>query len=226
MKFSFKYILHDFLRVTGAPLGLIFYRPKNIYESEKAKKRIKGGALVVANHIGFLDPLHLMFGIWYRRHHFVAMKELFERSKFNAFLFKYAFLCISIDREKFGLKTFKEIVGHLKAGDLVTMFPEGRITEDNGGDFGDFKSGMILMALKGGVPIIPVYSARKTRFFERLKFVIGEPIDIVELQKKAGGNGKNFDKMTEYIREKEKILENIYFSKYPPKDKKNKHGDK
>lgn len=225
MKLSFKYFLHDFLRVTGAIPGVIFYRPKILYENENAKKRIKGGALVVANHVGVLDPLHLMFGIWYRRHHFVAMKELFESSKFNGFLFRHAFLCIPIDREKFSLKTFKEIVGHLRSGDLVTMFPEGRVNDEDSG-FGDFKSGMILMALKGNVPIVPVYSARKTRFFERLKFVIGEPIDLNALKSALGCDGKNFDEMTEYIREKEKSLEEIYLKKYKPKGKKDVNAEK
>ena len=210
MKLSFKFFLHDFLKVTGAIPGLILYRPKMIYENDRAKKHIKGGALVVANHIGLFDPIHLMFGIWYRRHHFVAMKELFESSKFNGFLFKRVFLCISIDREKFGLNTFKEIVGHLKDGDLVTMFPEGKVNDDSEG-FGDFKSGMILMAQKGGVPIIPVYSKRRKNIFERLKFVIGEPININDLAEKYGA--KNFEKMTEFILNKEKELENICMQK-------------
>ena len=76
--------------------GIIWFRTKIIYPEGK-KVRIKGGAMVVSNHIGFYDPIYLMYGIWYRRHHFVCMKEFFDK-KFVGWFFDKC-MCIPIDRD-------------------------------------------------------------------------------------------------------------------------------
>ena len=208
MKLSFKYLLHDIVMLTGALPGLIWFRPRVLYESKKAKRKIKGGALLASNHAGVRDPVYLMFGVWYRRHRFVAMKELFEHSKFTEFLFRKVFLCISVDRENFSLASFKEIVGALKGGELVTIFPEGHVNESG---FGEFKSGVALMAKKSGCPIIPIYTKRRKNVFKRLTFVIGEPIYVDELMERL--NTKNLDDVTAYVLEKEKELERICMEK-------------
>ena len=51
--FSFKCFVMDFMRVSGALPGLLWLRPKIRYTTEKAKKRIRGGALVISNHTSF-----------------------------------------------------------------------------------------------------------------------------------------------------------------------------
>ena len=93
--FSPRYLVHDFIKATAAIPGLIWMRPRWIFETKAARKRIRGGALLIANHYGFFDPVYLMFAVWYRRHHFICGKEFFE-SRFR-WLFKQ-FLCIPIDR--------------------------------------------------------------------------------------------------------------------------------
>ena len=176
--FSWRFFLYDLIRVTAVP-GLLFFRPKAFYENEEARKKIRGGALLISNHVGFFDPVHLMFAIWYRRHHFICMKEFFEEGKLKRFIFQ-SFLCIPIDRENFNMSTFREITEHLKQGELVTMFPAGHIGfEEN--DLSGFKSGMVMMALSGDCPIIPVYLHKKEHRFSRLKFAVGSPVDVRKL---------------------------------------------
>lgn len=204
--FSFKYILYDFIRITAAIPGFIWFRPKIVYENEAAAKKIRGGALMIANHTGFYDPVYLMIGIWRRRHHFIAAKELFKSSKFSGFLFKYAFMCISIDRENFSLATFREITGRLKRGELLTMFPEGHIGRASD-EMQSFKSGMVLMAAKSDKPIIPVYVKRKEKWYSRLVFAVGEPVNVKELLKKDSAGKQDMEAVTAYLYEKEKELE-------------------
>ena len=181
--FAWKYLFHDFVKVTAAIPGLIWFRPKLVYESEKARHFIRGGALVVSNHNGIFDPIYLMFGIWYRRHHFICRKDFFESGA--RFFFKH-FLCIPIDRDNFGMDSLREITRELSEGSLVTMFPEGHVNGSvgagsvGGGRMDSFKSGMVLMALKGNAPIIPVYARPRKNVFSRLVFAVGEPIDIRE----------------------------------------------
>ncbi len=171
--FGLKYWLYDFAKITAAPPCLIAFRPKYIYESGQAKKKISGGAILIANHTGFFDPIYVMLAVWYRRHRFVCIQELFEGKR--GFFFRH-FLCIPIDRENFGLDKLNEITGHLDNGCLVSMFPEGRINEQQG--IASFKSGMILMSLRSGKPVVPIYIRKRSHWYERLHIVIGEPFDV------------------------------------------------
>ena len=136
--FSPKYIVYDLTALLAAP-GVLWHRPKVVYENEKAKERIKGGAILVANHLGFFDPIYMMYAVFYRRHHFLCLKQ-FLTSK-AGFLFK-AFQCIPIDRDNLGSETMREISAHLKAGELVSMFPEGHVSTE-GGQMDKFKSGVV-----------------------------------------------------------------------------------
>lgn len=61
-----------------------------------------------------------------------------------------------IDREdrKSQLRTFKEGVNWLKNGVPLMAFPEGKRSHD--GRLMDFKGGIFSMAVKAGVPIVPI----------------------------------------------------------------------
>ena len=173
--FSLKYLVYDFVKVTAALPGLLWLRPRWRYENKEARRRIRGGAVVIANHVGFFDPIYVMFAIWYRRHHFICGKEFFESK--SRWWFE-RFLCIPVDRENFQLNSLRQISDELKAGSLVPLFPEGHIN-DGSGRMAAFKSGMVLMALQGKAPIVPVYCRPQAHFWNRLTVVIGEPIDII-----------------------------------------------
>lgn len=175
--FALKYLAYDFIKVTAALPGLIWLRPRWMFASPEAKKPLRGGNLVIANHVGFLDPLYLMYAVWYRRHRFVCGKEFFET---RARWFFRAFRCIPIDRENFGLDSLRLIADELRAGSLVTMFPEGHINGEGGEEIAAFKPGMVLMALQGRAPVVPVYFRPRKHWYSRLRVVIGEPLDIVK----------------------------------------------
>ena len=203
--FSPNYLIYDFVKVTAALPGLILFRPKWIYESDIAKKRIRGGALVVSNHYGFFDPLFLMIAIWYRRHRFICGKEFFESKA--RFWFK-SFLCIPIDRANFSISSLRAITGALKAGCLVSMFPEGHVNGERTGDLESFKSGMVLMALQAKVPIIPVYIRPRKHFLSRARFVVGEPIDVISFY----GERPTFSQIEDVglaVKEKEEQLKSL-----------------
>lgn len=174
--FSFKFILFDILKLLTVPPGIIWFRPKVLYASKQARIKATGGALVIANHITFFDPVFLMVPIWYRRFHFIAMKSFFD-TKMKSFVFTKVFMCLPIDRENMSMASFKTIVSHLKDDELVAMFPEGHINREEEG-VSSFKSGMILMAMQSGKPIIPVYIKKRETFFSRLVLAVGNPVTI------------------------------------------------
>lgn len=199
-----NYLFYDFVKITAALPGFLWFRPKNVFASEKAKEKIRGGALLVSNHSSNIDPILLMFSIWYRRHHFIATTDLFQK-KLNRFLFE-RFHCIEIDKENVSMKAFREIINRLQQDQLISIFPEGYLTENE--EVQKFKSGAVLMAVTAKKPIVPVYVKKRKNFFHRQCVVIGEPINPIEMCGKIPSLTE-MDKISETLREKEKELKQI-----------------
>lgn len=201
--FSVRYLFYDFVKITGVIPGYIWLRPKLRYINAKARRRIRGGALVISNHRGFIDPIYLQFAIWYRRHRFVCLESFFKGKK--AWLFR-AFLCIPIDKENVSLDSVRDIIAHLENDELVTIFPEGQVN-DGTGEMAAFKSGVVLMALRSGKPIVPIYIKERKHFLSRLTAAIGEPIDINEVYKDVP-MFKKLELTSKMLEEKEEELKN------------------
>ena len=202
--FSLKYLVYDFVKVTAALPGLIWLRPCWQYENKAARKRIRGGAVLIANHVGFFDPIYIMLAVWYRRHHFVCGKEFFESK--SRWWFEH-FLCIPVDRGNFSMDSLRQITDELKAGSLVPIFPEGHIN-DGSGRIAAFKSGMVLMALQGKAPVVPVYIRPKAHWYNRVKMVIGEPVDIIARYGRRPSM-QQIDEIAAELQRKEEELEQL-----------------
>lgn len=202
--FSFKYFLYDFARINGWPL-LLWYRPKKVYISKEAKKPLKGGLILMSNHISLKDPLYIQVAVLSRRHHFVAAKELFK-NKFNHWLFKYMFLCIEIDRDNFSISKLKEINKHLEIGEMITMFPEGHVNVQPE-EINQFKGGIVMMAYKTHSPIVPIYITKRKHWWNRLTVFMGEQIDVNAYLKDKSFNVNTIKEVSEYLESEEKELE-------------------
>ncbi|MBQ0042671.1 MAG: 1-acyl-sn-glycerol-3-phosphate acyltransferase [Lachnospiraceae bacterium] len=200
---SYRYLFFDFVKLTAIP-GLLWFRIKKIYENDAAKKRIKGGALLISNHSTFYDPVILMISIWYRRHHFICTKDFFEGKV--RLLFK-GFHCIPINKQSFGMDSFRVIVEHLQAGELVSMFPEGRVNVE--GEKDPYKSGMVMMSAMSGKPIIPVYMERREHWYHTTRVVIGEPVDIRGMYGGKMPPLKKIDEIAALLQEKEDELKGL-----------------
>ncbi len=200
-----NYLFYDLVAVTAALPGLIAFRPKLLYESDNAKHKLHGGMLLISNHAGYIDPVYLMLTLCTRRHHFVCTKNIFESSKFHSWLFRQ-FHCIPIDKENFSISSLRRITDELKAGHLVTMFPEGRVVGE--GDSAPFKSGMVLMALQANCPIMPVFIKPQRHFWNRLRLVLGEPVDVRAMLGPRPGLAE-IDEAAKLLQEKEAILSRI-----------------
>ena len=203
---NFKLILFDIFRWMGWPL-LLWFRVKKVFVSKEQKKHIKGGALVISNHILYSDVMVLHCTFWYRRLQFLVMEEIMKKG-FTKWFYKNCG-CVPINRDKPSLKSFRGIVQRLEGGNLVAMFPEGHVSFSNENPMSPFKSGAVLMAYQAGVPIIPVYREIRSNIFKRQRVIIGEPIDI----KKTFGENIGvieIEKATQYLFEKEQELKQIY----------------
>ena len=147
-----------------------YYRFKKIGINGEKYKNPKGGAIIVSFHRGFSDPFILGSMFCKRRLYFLAAKEVMFNKVVEALL--KAMGCIKIDRDASDIEAIKQSVEVLKSGNLLGMFPEGGIHRDTQGD--KIKGGAVLIALRSGVPIIPVYTEKRSSIFKRKTVIVGE----------------------------------------------------
>ncbi len=152
----------------------------------------QGPALLVCNHVSFVDPAILLaviprparFVMYHKFYHLPLAKSLFRWLKS---------IPIGTLRESPELVTqaFDEIAAALENGELVVVFPEGGITKD--GELAKFQPGIEQIIKRTPVPVIPLairgvwgiwFSRHRGRamsglpstFMRRISIVSGEPV--------------------------------------------------
>lgn len=130
----------------------LFFKIFFKYHVHGVEHLYKGGALLAANHISFLDP-PLIAASWPEEIHFLARAGLFK-NRFFAFLIRNLH-AHPVHGSAEDISSFKLICQLLEEGDKVVVFPEG--TRSENGQLQPFKLGVAMLALKTGCPIIPVY---------------------------------------------------------------------
>ncbi len=145
----------------------------------------KGGMLLVSNHLSHLDVI-ILGATTPRPMNFVAKSSLFFYP-LKPIIIAMGALPIRLDGK--GAEGLKETLRRLKAGGIVTLFPEGSRTFD--GDLGPLKSGIGLLASRAKVPIVPVAIAGAFEAWPRsanlprphpIRVHYGTPIEATELE--------------------------------------------
>lgn len=115
----------------------------------------EGPAIVVCNHVSFVDAL-IIGGSIRRPVRFVMYHKIF-RIPLLSFIFRTArAIPIASAKEDEALmnKAFDEIEAALKAGDLIGIFPEGTISRD--GEISTFRTGIERIIQRTPVPVVPL----------------------------------------------------------------------
>ena len=128
----------------------LFYRVrhKNMHFIPK-----EGGALIVSNHVSYLDAL-LLSAACPRLIRFVMEEDYANYPPVARFLRRAGVIPINATRGNTIRRAFNEIEQALKEGELVCIFPEGRLTPD--GEVQPFMRGMEVILKRCPVPVIPV----------------------------------------------------------------------
>lgn len=115
----------------------------------------EGPAVLVCNHVSFMDGL-ILGGACRRPIRFVMFEPIF-RIPVLKFIFKTG-KAIPIasrkDNEAVYLNAFEEISKALEDGDVVCVFPEGKLTRD--GEIDEFKPGVEKIIARNPVAVIPI----------------------------------------------------------------------
>ena len=109
----------------------------------------QGGALLLGNHVSFLDWLFVSLAAP-RMVRFVILRDYYEKPLFRPVLRFFRAIPISPHGSKNALKAVAE---RLAQGELVGLFPEGGLSHT--GDIRGFKRGFEGPAREAGQPIVP-----------------------------------------------------------------------
>jgi len=112
----------------------------------------KGGCLVVCNHVSGLDPL-LMIAAMKRPLRFMIAREEYERFGLQ-WLFR-GVGCIPVERKGRPEQALREALRSLRDGEVVALFPHGRIHLDSDPPR-KLKGGVAWLAQQAGVPVLPL----------------------------------------------------------------------
>src|SRR5262249_49856334 len=82
-----------------------------------------------------------------------------------------------IQREGMGASGMKETLRRLRAGGIVTLFPEGTRSPD--GELGPLKPGIAVLVIRAGVPVVPAGLAGTFEIWPRSRLIpVPHPIRI------------------------------------------------
>lgn len=150
-----------------------------------------GGALLVCNHVSYLDAL-LLSAVCPRLIRFVMEEDYANLPPLRRFLRRAGVIPISADNRTSIRRAFSEVEKALSEGHLVCIFPEGRLTSD--GEMNEFMRGIDIILRRSPVPVIPIalkglwgsYFSRvkgrackglPSRFWSKLEVEAGPPVN-------------------------------------------------
>jgi 1-acyl-sn-glycerol-3-phosphate acyltransferase len=145
------------------PLGALVLRPE---VSGRSRLPASGGAVLAFNHVGFLDAL-LVTQVLPRPTRFMAAAGVLRIPLVGQIL--RASGAFGVRRGESDRESVRNAISIAERGGLVGIFPEGGLR--HGGAIGELHRGAALIALKAGVPLVPVGIGRRPAFVR-----VGAPI--------------------------------------------------
>ena len=115
----------------------------------------EGGAVLVCNHVSFVDPI-VISAASHRPIRFVMDHRIYRRPLINIIFRHMQAIPIAPAREDPAMMdaAFEAVAQALAEGELVGIFPEGRITDT--GEFYPFRPGVQRIVDRTPVPVIPM----------------------------------------------------------------------
>ena len=165
----------------------------------------EGSVLFVSNHQGNFD-IPILLGYIDKPKSFIAKIELLKLPLIRTWMIHLK--CVFIDRSDIrqSLKVLNQAADYLKKGYSMVIFPEG--TRSKNETLGEFKPGSLKLALKAGVPIVPIAIQGSYKIMEQNGFIIKPAhveITIFEPISTAGLTKEQATELPERVR---KIIEN------------------
>ena len=137
--------------------------------------------IVIGNHLSLLDPVIVAAAVKRYEIAFMAKKELSGNGLFKRFLLSIHTIFVS--RHNSDMEAMRTSMRALRSGEVLGIFPEG--TRYHQGLMEEQEAGAAMIALRSGVPMIPMYISRKLALFRPVDCVVGEPVPMDDLREKG-----------------------------------------
>lgn len=156
---------------------------KHVIKMSKTSSDIKGltnipegPCLFVANHQAIFDAF-LMAAFIDKPFGFIAKKEIESLPLISSWLRDINSVFLDRENVRESIKVINKGIENLKSGYSMAIFPEG--TRSLKSEMREFKKGSMKLALKAGVPIVPITLDGTYRVLEVGKKVSGHTIKMV-----------------------------------------------
>lgn len=130
-----------------------------------------GHYVFIGNHQSNLDIPVLFDVLKGNRIRFVAKKSLFEIPIYGPALRHAGHICVDRDNRRAAMKSLNEAVEVAKGGISPVIFPEGTRNLELD-ELMDFKIGGMIIALKSGLPVVPIVMTNTGRIMGKGQFII------------------------------------------------------
>jgi len=166
--------------------------------------------VIVSNHVSYMDTPALLdhLPVNFR---FMAKRGLFEVPFIGGHLRKAGHISVPLDDPRAALKVLSHAGQALKQRGLsVLVFPEGGRSPN--GELREFKDGAAYLAIKGGVPLLPVCLIGMREVLPmhsvhlrpgEVTLRIGEPIDV------SGMKSADREELTERLRNEIRAMQQL-----------------
>lgn len=109
--------------------------------------------IFAGNHVSQYDIFSFQ-GYFPHDFRWIAKKELFKIPLFGHAMHRVGYIPIDRSHGRQAMKSLEEAAKRIAGGSSVLIFPEGTRSAD--GRLHEFKAGAVLLAIKAGVPIVPL----------------------------------------------------------------------
>lgn len=176
-------------------IWLLSHSMYRVSHTQLAKIPDEGGAILVCNHVSYVDAL-LLAGAVRRPIRFIMFKPIYDLPVMN-FVFRTgrAVPIISPRDDAAAYEmAMSEIAHGLESGDLMCIFPEGKLTAD--GEIDEFRPGIERIVEAAPVPVVPMalmglwgsffskaggLFRNPSRLWSRVEVAAGDPIPAAEV---------------------------------------------
>ncbi len=185
--------LYSVARIAAFLTARVFF-PVRYHHAERLKEP-PIPSILIANHKSALDPLVIAYPCPFEIR-FLGKKEL-EGNPFTRFVMNGLHM-IPVSRKETDLAAMRACSRALKEGAVLGIFPEGTRHLDS--LMQTVESGVSLLALRSGVPLLPIYIDGRLRPFRLNHAVIGEALPYGDLLD-AGVNAETAERLSRRIRD-------------------------
>lgn len=153
-----------------ARFGMFFWHP--VFRPKGAELVPEGPCVIASNHSGMADPLWLLFSMRLQVPPRIMAKEAVMKVPILGPFLRWVGL-IGVRRGENDITAIKESLRVLKNGEKLLIYPEG--TRVKQGCRLEAKTGAVMLAMRAGVPVLPVWVQPRRAPFVPVHTVIGAP---------------------------------------------------